>query len=366
MMRILRLDDRGAFGALIGVLFASGVLLGLAALTIDVGTVYQERAELQNGADAGSLAVAKSCVTAPAGSGLEPLCAPAEAAKYANLNAKDGTSTVSLVCGRDPKDILPSCPGSSGTLVDCPAPTSADKNYVDVHTATRTAGGSSLLPPVFARALTGNASYQGTTILACARASWGPALQSTKSLAMTLSLCAWTQATGGGTPPVFGVDQRIYVRDAPNAPTCNGLSAPGEFGWLNDIGGCTASIDLTQSGYVTGSDPGKNLSAACQSALLSYVANRTPIFIPIFDTTTGTGSGATYHLVGLAAFILTGYANMNPLKDAIPAPFTKGSCPNGATTPSCIYGHFTQALVPVATQIGGGTYFGATAVKLAG
>ena len=45
MIRMLQLDDRGAFGALIGVLFASGVLLGLAALTIDVGTVYQERAE---------------------------------------------------------------------------------------------------------------------------------------------------------------------------------------------------------------------------------------------------------------------------------------------------------------------------------
>ena len=100
--------------------------------------------------------------------------------------------------------------------------------------------------------------------------------------------------------------------------------------------------------------------------LTSYVASGAPIFIPIFDTTTGSGSGATYHLVGLAAFILTGYANMNPLKDAIPSPFTKSSCPNGGTTPSCIYGHFTQALVPVSTSVGTGTYFGAAAVKLAG
>jgi hypothetical protein len=100
--------------------------------------------------------------------------------------------------------------------------------------------------------------------------------------------------------------------------------------------------------------------------LTSYVANKTPIYIPIFDTTTGTGSGASYHLVGLAAFILTGYANMNPLKDDIPSPFTAADCPNGHTTPSCIFGHFTQALVPVSTTIGGGTYFGATAIKLAG
>ena len=358
MLRLLGRDDRGAFGVLVGMLFSTGVLLGMAALTIDVGTLYQERAELQNGADAGSIAVAKSCVVSSA-------CTPGTAATYANLNSKDGVSAVTLVCGHDARNGLPGCPASSGTMVDCPTAPSAGTNYVDVHTATRTAGGSSLLPPVFARALAGNASYQGTTVLACARAMWGPALQSANSLAMTLSLCAWTQATGG-TPPNFGADVRIFVRDAPNAPTCAGLSAPGEFGWLTDIGGCSATIDLTQTGYVTGSDPGKNITKPCQDALMSYVANGTPIYIPIFDTTTGTGNGAVYHLVGLGAFILTGYANMNPLKDAIPSPFKKADCPNGGTTPSCIFGHFTQALVPVTTTIGGGTYFGAAAIRLAG
>ena len=358
MMRLLGADDRGAFGVLVGMLLATGVLLGMAALTVDVGQLYQERAELQNGADAGSLAVAKSCLTGPA-------CTTGTAATYANLNAKDGVSAVTLVCGHDLKGGLPGCPGSTGTMVDCPSAPAAGTNYVDVHTATRTSGGSSLLPPVFARALTGNAGYQGSTVHACGRAMWGPAVKSSQSLAMTLSMCAWTQATGG-TPPTFGVDTRIFVRDAPSAPTCAGLSAPGEFGWLNDIGGCSAAIDLTQSGYAAGSDPGKNITKACQDALTSYVASGTPIFLPIFDTTTGSGSGATYHLVGLAAFILTGYANMNPLKDDIPSPFTKSSCPNGATTPSCIYGHFTQALVPVSTTVGTGTYFGATAVKLAG
>jgi Putative Flp pilus-assembly TadE/G-like len=365
MMRLLGADDRGAIGVLVGMLLATGVLLGMAALTVDVGMLYQERAELQNGADAGSIAVAKSCAVAnPPGS--TPTCVPGTAVNYANLNSKDGVSAVTMVCGHDPVGVLLSCPASSGTMVDCPSAPQAGTNYVDVHTATKTTGGSSLLPPVFSRALAGNAGYQGSTVLACARAMWGPAIQSSNSLAMTLSLCAWTQATGGGTPPTFGLDVRIFVRDAPNAPTCNGLSAPGEFGWLNDIGGCTAAIDLTQNGYAVGSDPGKNLSEACQNALKSYVANKTPIYIPIFDTTTGTGNGARYHLVGLAAFILTGYANMNPLHDAIPSPFTSADCPNGKTTPSCIFGHFTQALVPVSTTIGGGTYFGATAIKLAG
>jgi hypothetical protein len=358
MMRLLRTNDRGAVGILVGVLFGGGVMLGMAALVVDVGMLYQERAGLQNSADAGSLAVAKSCVVKD--------CTPSEAATYANRNAKDGASAVPLVCGHDPFGALPGCPASSGAPGDCTSGPPAGTSYVDVHTATQTTGGSSLLPPVFARALAGNAGYQGTTVHACARAMWGPAVQSSKSLAMTLSLCAWTQATGGGIPPTFGTNVRIFVRDAPNAPTCAGMSRPGEFGWLNDVGGCSAEVDLTQNGYVTGSDPGKNISAECQDALTSYVANQTPIFFPIYDTTTGSGSGATYHLVGLAAFILTGYANMNPLKDNIPSPFTKADCPNGKTTPSCIYGHFTQALVPMSTTIGGGTYFGATAIKLAG
>jgi Flp pilus assembly protein TadG len=355
MLRMVGADERGAVGILVGTLFATGVVLGMAALTVDVGRLYVESAELQNGADAGSIAVAKSCVAQNA-------CRPDDAARYANDNSKDGASAVTLVCGRGPA--LTSCAPSSGTLGDCPAEP-ATATYVDVHTATRTSGGSSLLPPVFARSLPGNGAYQGTTVHACARAMWGPAVQSSRSLAMTLSLCAWTQATGG-TPPNFGTDVRIFVRDAPNAPTCAGMSKPGEFGWLSDSGNCSASVDLTQSGYVAGSDPGKNLSQACQDALMSYVANKTPIFIPVFDTTSGTGSGATYHVLGLAAFVLTGYANMNPLKDAIPSGFTRASCPNGATTPSCIYGHFTQALVPVTTTIGTGTNFGATAIRLAG
>ncbi|WP_350276404.1 Tad domain-containing protein [Kribbella sp. HUAS MG21] len=358
MLRMVGADDRGAVGVLVGVLFAAGVLLGMAALTIDAGRLYVERAELQNGADAGSLAVAKTCAG-------DDGCKPGTAAWYADSNATDSASTVALVCGRDAENVLPNCPQPAGNSGECPPLPTGSETYVDVHTATRTADGSSLLPPVFAQALPGNGGYEGTTVHACARAQWGPAVQSSKSLAMTLSLCAWTQATGG-TPPTFGTDVRIFVRDAPNAPTCGGMSEPGAFGWLASDGDCAASVDLTQSGYVAGSDPGKNLSQACQDLLVSYVANKTPIFIPIFDTTTGTGSGATYHLLGLAAFVLTGYANMNPLKDAIPAPFTRSSCPNGATTPSCIYGHFTQALVPVSTTIGGGPNFGATAIKLAG
>ena len=60
-LRLLRRDERGVVAVLVGLLIG-GVLLGLGALVIDVGQLYQERAQLQNGADAAAIAVAKSCI----------------------------------------------------------------------------------------------------------------------------------------------------------------------------------------------------------------------------------------------------------------------------------------------------------------
>jgi len=57
----LRHDERGVVAAIVAILLGTGVLLGMGALVIDVGQIYQERAELQNGADAAALAVAESC-----------------------------------------------------------------------------------------------------------------------------------------------------------------------------------------------------------------------------------------------------------------------------------------------------------------
>jgi hypothetical protein len=197
---------------------------------------------------------------------------------------------------------------------------------------------------------------------------WGPAAQSANSLAMTLSQCAWELATQGGTK--FGVEVMIVVQGVSSAPTCAGEIAPGEFGWLKETtdNTCTAAIDLTQNGYAAGSETGNNASADCKAKLKSYIDSQSPIYIPIFDTTKGTGDGASYNLVGLAAFILTGYARMPG--GGLPQNYFSRppveDCPNGIGSHSCIFGHFTQALVPVTTTIGGGTNFGAIAIKLAG
>ncbi len=158
----------------------------MGALVIDVGQLYQERAELQNGADAAALGVAKSCALGT--------CDPSVATSYADANAsaadrRHRPSGPGLRL-RGPGEL----PGQHGRHDRLPAAPPAGTNYVDVHTATQTASGSTLLPPAFARTLLGNSGYQGTTVAACAQAEWGAPAAAT-TVAVTISACEWDQAT---------------------------------------------------------------------------------------------------------------------------------------------------------------------------
>ena len=57
-MRRLR-DDEGATAILVVIVMV--VLLGMGAMVVDVGGLWSERRQLQNGADASSLAIAQMC-----------------------------------------------------------------------------------------------------------------------------------------------------------------------------------------------------------------------------------------------------------------------------------------------------------------
>jgi hypothetical protein len=339
---------------LIALLLGSGVLLGMGALVIDVGQLYQNRAELQNGADSAAFAVAKSCAAGT--------CTPAVAAQYASANAKAGIEGVSLVCG---SGTLGRCPASTGALIDCPA-APADVSYVDVHTSTLTASGSKLLPPVLAGDLPGLSGYQGSTVLACGQAEWGPA-QATSSPGLTISVCSWDTATATGSQ--FGTTVGLPFKT--DAATCSGTgsgcdsscpgSTPGGFGWLPTGSSCQTAIDLTANEYAA--DPGSSVTSACQSALQQEAAARTVVFVPVFTCIKGSGGSATYTFSGLAAFVITGYRNIPGISgNVVPA---GASCPCAATSP-CLYGYFTQALAPGAKVIGTGTDFGATTMTLTG
>ncbi len=198
-LRLLGRDERGVVGVLVGMVLGT-VLLGLGAVVIDVAQLYQERAELQDGADAAAMAVGKSyaAAMAVAKSCDTGTCTSSLAAQYANENASaltGGTAAVSQVCG---SGILGACPASTGTMTDCPAAPVGSLGYVDVSTSTRTSGGSTVIAPVFAKELLGNGSYTGTTVKACAQAAWGGPT-SANTVAFAISGCSWDSWTGTGT-----------------------------------------------------------------------------------------------------------------------------------------------------------------------
>jgi Flp pilus assembly protein TadG len=357
-LRLLGRDERGVVGVLVGLLIGT-VLLGLGSLVIDVGQLYGERAQLQNGADAAATAVAKSCIvgTCTAASALST------AVTYAGDNAKDGVSAVPQVCG---SGALGTCSASTGAMTDCPAPPASGTNYVDVHTATATSGGGTVIAPVFAKAMLGNGNYTGTQVLACSQAQWGgPTAANT--IAFAISACDWDAATSLGTvfaspPPAVppaSYDRVLEVHGSAGSgcsPEPAGSDAPGNFGWTDDAGSCTIAI----SGSTFGGNPGASASNACKTALATAQANKSVVYLAIYTKITGTGAGSVYTLKGFAAFVVTGYS----LPGASASDWLN-STNDCSGSNKCINGYFTQGIIPYNGSLGG-PYLGAAVIRITG
>jgi len=363
MLRLLGRDESGAVGALVAILLGGGVLVGMGAMVVDVGQLYQKRAELQNGADAGALAVAKSCLTSS--------CNSSVAGSFANQNSASGVAGVDLVCG---SGSLGACPAPTGALTDCPAPPAGATNYVDVHTESLTKSGSTLVPPVFAKTLLGNGNYNGTTVYACAQAIWGAPKTATSGLAFTISACEWYQDTVNGTvfappPPAVpsvSVDEVLQFHgeshDGCKQDNASGSDGPGMFGWTDDSGNC----QLVINGSTYADTPGTSASNDCKVALANdAVQGAPPVLIPIYSSETGNGANGSYTLLGFASFVVTGYS--------VPGASSPDWLDKSDSYHGCggdvkgIFGYFVQGLIPSdSSGTIGGTNLGAQFIKLTG
>jgi hypothetical protein len=159
-----------------------------------------------------------------------------------------------------------------------------------------------------------------------------------------------------------------------------GWAAPGNFGWLSNST-CQVSISGNTYSGVSG-----NSSAPCEAAFTASRANMTPIYLPVYTTVSGTA----YTLDGFAAFVVTGWdvtsgnagswtvkraQSLVALADSgLPSANSNsnycGATFTGSSSDVCVYGYFTQALVPASALPGGtgsgGTNLGATAPYLTG
>jgi Flp pilus assembly protein TadG len=371
ILRQLRRDETGAIGVVVAVLIGGGVVTGMAALVLDVGQLYQERAELQDGADAAALGVAKSCALGNCASGVVAQVA----AQLADANASNltgGTEAVDLVCG---SGSLGNCPAPTGSMASCPQAPSGGVNFVEVYTSTETASGSTLLPPLLARTLLGGSGYQGTDVGACAQAVWGAPSNATP-VALTISACEWDQETQQGTlfqasPPPYPpnplppatADDQLQLSDGNNG-TCttepNGADGPGSFGWAADqTGNC--SLPVTGPTFPASAAPfPAPVSIACQQALQTAQQNRTPILVPVY-VSLNSGSG-NYLLKGFADFVVTGY-NMPGFFASDWLDQANNNC--SVATASCLDGYFVQGLIPSVGSLSG-TNLGASVIELTG
>ncbi|WP_411837543.1 pilus assembly protein TadG-related protein [Paenarthrobacter ureafaciens] len=324
--------ERGAATIVVAGLMV--VLLGFAALAVDVGALYAEKAQLQNGADAAALAIATDCAEGSCGDST------ATGNQFANINANDS---------------------SSGAAVSFPAATT-----VRVETNARDSAGQNSFSLYFARVL----GFESATVTASAEASWGAPSAAT-TLPWTVSECVFkkylspTQLASLNSTGTFTGDPvptHLLLRYDENTPTVPGCAAqngyqPGGFGWLVTDAGCSTDISLNAT--VNG-QPGNHFpnAAGCNAALANIMNE--PALIPLFNSATGNGSNAKYTLIGFAAFQVTGYkfsgsgAVVDPL-----APSCNGNCRG-------LQGYFTRfvSLEEGMQSTGGGPNYGASIVYL--
>ena len=388
-------SEQGAIALIVAMLFGTFVLLGAAALTIDVGNINLDRRQLQNGADAVALAVAKDCAN-------NNTCKPGDPTlqTLANRNAADGATAIARVdgftpaiCGVGPG--LVACPPqaapNSDNLQECPGASPAG-NYVRVYTQTKNAAGANILPYSFGALIAGAGS--GANQQACASVAWGAVGTYTAGAPITISLCMFDALVGGtgalppppddvapGYGPGFAnpwpspsPEQIQYTtKYAGNCDNSNGHAANGSFGWLTNLS-CMASA--TTGNWIQG-DPGN--SAACDMS--GYWGKK--ILVPIYDcivTVPGSGGAPTlpptpgstpcaipssggsnvyYHIAGWASFYLSGYRFPSDTKVSK----LSGLAPCGPPQ-SCIGGWLTS--LSLSNAVGGGANYGVSTVKVVG
>jgi hypothetical protein len=256
-------DERGMVAVTVAILVV--VFMGMGALVLDVASMYQEKRELQNGADAAALAIAENCARTP----LTCIASANTIAKsYADLNALDDESALD-------------------------GPVSFGTNQVTVKTSTLKPGGGTSILFSFAKVL--SPEHDGQRVKAQATAKWGAA-DSARTLPITFSSCEFAAAM----PYDHNVTLTIKSGHT-NACSASKSDAPGAFGYLQPLSGedpCAPLIKVYDSRTDNGADwPPCNLTPKLG----------TVVQLPIFDTVGGSGSSVTYRIVGIASFRLDGF-----------------------------------------------------------
>lgn len=333
------------------------VLVGVGALVIDIGALYVERRQLQNGADAAALAVAQDCVQANCGAGG----GVAVAKSYADLNANDGVSAI------EPTTPCGSGPGLSACVGAAPSGAAGASGWVRVDTSTETPSGGSEVSFLLAPAIS---ALTGKKVRASATAAWGP-LQTGTTLPFTFSECEFNNLPQADGFPIGEtiVYSKAGGQNSTPLPGCtsrtpSGGTVEGGFGWLDLSGGAcsvTLNVGATISGPVNTGNDNLLKTSPCNETL---VQNK-EVLLPLFGSVAGTGSKATYTIAGFVGFIVTGYRLSG---STWPSNFSCPQVPGGTGGTGnlrCFRGSFTR-FYSSQGEFGNSVDFGARVIKMVG
>lgn len=268
-------------------------MLGFAAIAVDVGALYAERARLQVGADAAAIAVAQDCSRGD--------CGDMQATAQALITANDTEGTAAQpVLSSDPLSV----------------------------TVTGGTPKEHWFAPII--------GHDSSLVSATATVGWGAPSGGTAVLPLTFSWCSFLAQTQGGLPSNETL-QTIMFSKSDGVGDCTGPSGnvvPGGFGFVvPDDGACHATHSIDEELL---SDTGVSLPGVCTQADFDRWLGQT-VLLPLFDEVGGTGSGAWYRVYGYAAFTLTGYAFNGATSS------DKKVCgPGTNSSDRCVTGYYTR------------------------
>ena len=340
----LKSEEDGATAVIVAISLV--VLFGMGALVIDVGNLYWERRQLQNGADAAALAAAQDL-------------AAGDSAATAEDTARTYTSA------NNTRDAY---------VEDIYQPTTTS---VTVETITGDADESGTIASFLASIL----GVDNYFTQASATAAWGD-IAGAATIPITICEDAWNHLTGNGTvlPSAGSSILRIGVppgqldADIDCSNPGGGDVPPGGFGFLDADANCEAHVATDGwSDGETGNTPDIAGSSPCDAkdfydVLIDAVDNGTKLLIPIFDEYDEQGSSGQYHIIGFGALELRGYTiNGGPQHPTYGRSYNwihgGSACPGSA---SCLDLRFTNFVSLGGDMIpgGGGSDFGASVVRL--
>ncbi|MFE4543801.1 Tad domain-containing protein [Arthrobacter sp. NPDC056727] len=277
MRRIALPADSEHGGVAVIVAIVMVVMLGFAALAIDVAKLYAERAQLQNGSDSAALMLAQKCARNDT---INCSATTPMAADLANKNAIDGSSNVKSIA----------LDGTNRT--------------VRVTVGAKETGASANSVSLFFAGVLG---FRSAEVNATSSVRWGSPVKGTTPFPITVSVCQVRGQTN--------VMQLLQLHAKNANADCNygpsGAFVQGGFGGLNqDSGVCGSAIDISTS--KAGGDTGNNPPPYCEGTLNAWAADMTSgkdviVLLPVFNAVTGTGTNAVYGLTTLAAFKVQGW-----------------------------------------------------------